>query len=104
MNAPLRIWHPFTNAALDASPIFVERAEGVWLHTRDGRTILDAVSSWWVNLRAHANPRISAAIAQQARKMEHVIFAGFTHEPAELLAAGMWKWLGPAFARPFFLG
>jgi len=95
MSSSLKIWHPFTNAALDPSPIFVERAEGVWLHTRDGRKILDAVSSWWVNLHGHANPRIAAAIAEQARKMEHVILAGFTHEPAERLASGLRKWLAP---------
>src|SRR5439155_25376919 len=92
MSSSLKIWHPFTNAALDPSPILVERAEGAWLHTRDGRKILDAVSSRWVNLHGHANPRIAAAIAEQARKMEHVIFAGFTHEQAERLAAGLRKW------------
>jgi adenosylmethionine---8-amino-7-oxononanoate aminotransferase len=95
MNFPLRIWHPFTNAALDSEPVLIERAEGVWLHARDGRKIIDAVSSWWVNLHGHANPRIAAAIAEQARKMEHVILAGFTHEPAEKLAAGLGKWLAP---------
>src|SRR5579859_6194262 len=99
MGSSLRIWHPFTNAALDPSPIFVERAEGVWLHTRDGRKILDAVSSWWVNLHGHANPRIAAAIAEQAQKMEHVILAGFTHEPAERLASGLRKCLAPLDAR-----
>jgi len=102
MGSPLRIWHPFTNSALDPSPIFVERAEGVWLHTRDGRKILDAVSSWWVNLHGHANPRIAAAIAEQAAKMEHVILAGFTHEPAERLASGLRKWLAPELTRLFF--
>jgi adenosylmethionine-8-amino-7-oxononanoate aminotransferase len=102
MSSPLKIWHPFTNSALDPSPIFVERAEGVWLHTRDGRKILDAVSSWWVNLHGHANPRIAAAIAEQARKMEHVILAGFTHEPAEQLAAGLRKWLAPELTQLFF--
>ena len=102
MGSPLRIWHPFTNSALDPSPIFVERAEGVWLHTRDGRKILDAVSSWWVNLHGHANPRIAEAIAEQARKMEHVILAGFTHEPAEKLAAGLRKWLAPELTHLFF--
>src|SRR5262249_48333342 len=76
MEISLKIWHPFTNSALDPEPIFVERAEGVWLHTRDGRKILDAVSSWWVNLHGHGNPQIAAAIAEQARKMEHVILAG----------------------------
>src|SRR3989449_8621946 len=100
MSSSLKIWHPFTNAALDPSPIFVERAEGVWLHTRDGRKILDAVSSWWVNLHGHANPRIVAAIAEQARKMEHVIFAGFTHEPAEKFAAGLGGKCGALSAAP----
>src|SRR5881394_1943411 len=95
MNPALRIWHPFTHSRLDLPPLQVERAEGVYLYTRDGRKILDAVSSWWVNLHGHANPRIAGAIAEQARKMEHVIFAGFTHEPAERLAAGLRKWLAP---------
>ncbi len=98
----MKIWHPFTNSALDPEPIFVERAEGVWLHTRDGRKILDAISSWWVNLHGHANSRIAAAIAEQARKMEHVILAGFTHEPAEKLAEGLRKWLAPDLAHLFF--
>lgn len=98
----LRIWHPFTNSAIDPEPIFVERAEGVWLHTRDGRKILDAVSSWWVNLHGHANPKIAAAIAEQARKMEHVILAGFTHEPVERLAEGLRKWLAPSLTHLFF--
>ncbi len=93
--SPLGIWHPFTNSVLDPAPILVERAEGVWLHTKDGRKIIDAISSWWVNLHGHANPRIAGAIAEQARKMEHVIFAGFTHEPAERLAAGLRKWVAP---------
>jgi adenosylmethionine-8-amino-7-oxononanoate aminotransferase len=102
MSSPLRIWHPFTNTALDPAPIEIERAEGVWLHARDGRKIIDAVSSWWVNLHGHANPRIAAAIAEQARKMEHVILAGFTHEPAEDLAAGLRKWLAPELTHLFF--
>jgi len=102
MVSPLRIWHPFTNSALDPAPIPVERAEGVWLYTTDGRKIIDAVSSWWVNLHGHSNPRIAAAIAEQARKMEHVILAGFTHEPAEKLAAGLRKWLAPDLMHLFF--
>src|SRR5438093_13069390 len=89
MSSPLRIWHPFTNSALDPAPIEIERAEGVWLYAKDGRQIIDAVSSWWVNLHGHANPRIAAAIAEQARKMEHVILAGFTHQPAEEQASGL---------------
>jgi adenosylmethionine-8-amino-7-oxononanoate aminotransferase len=102
METPLKIWHPFTNSALDPEPIAIERAEGVSLHAKDGRKIIDAVSSWWVNLHGHANPRIAAAIAEQARKMEHVILAGFTHEPAEKLAAALGKWLAPEIKHLFF--
>ena len=83
---PLSIWHPFTQEALDPRPIRIERAEGVYLYTADGRRLLDAISSWWVNLHGHAHPRIAAAIAEQAHKLEHVIFAGFTHQPAEELS------------------
>jgi adenosylmethionine---8-amino-7-oxononanoate aminotransferase len=102
MSSPLRIWHPFTNRALDPAPIEIEGAEGVWLHARGGRKIIDAVSSWWVNLHGHANPRIAAAIADQARKMEHVILAGFTHEPAEELATRLRKWVAPELTHLFF--
>src|SRR6266700_1318551 len=102
MSSPLRIWHPFTNSALDPAPIEIERAEGVWLYTKDGRRIIDAISSWWVNLHGHANPRIAAAIAEQARKMEHVILAGFTHEPAEELESRLRKWLAPELTHLFF--
>jgi adenosylmethionine-8-amino-7-oxononanoate aminotransferase len=102
MNSALRIWHPFTNSALDPPPLQVERAEGVYLHTKDGRKILDAISSWWVNLHGHANPRIAAAVAAQARKLEHVILAGFTHEAAEELAERLRKWLSPELTHLFF--
>ncbi len=83
---PLSIWHPFTQEALDPQPIRIDRGEGVFLYTRDGRKLIDAISSWWVNLHGHAHPLIAEAIAEQARKLEHVIFAGFTHDAAEELA------------------
>jgi len=102
MNSPLRIWHPFTNSLLDPAPLQVERAEGVYLYTKDGRKILDAISSWWVNLHGHANPRIAAAIAAQAKKLEHVILAGFTHDAAEELAARLRKWVAPELTHLFF--
>jgi len=102
MSTPLRIWHPFTNAALDPAPVHVVRAEGVFLHTADGRKIIDAVSSWWVNLHGHANPRISAAIAEQARTLEHVILAGFTHDAAEELATRLSKWVLGELTHLFF--
>src|SRR6266481_3206598 len=102
MSSPLKIWHPFTNSKLDPAPIEIERAEGVWLYAKDGRQIVDAISSWWVNIHGHGNPRIAASIAEQARKMEHVILAGFTHEPAEELAARLRKWVAPELTHLFF--
>jgi adenosylmethionine-8-amino-7-oxononanoate aminotransferase len=102
MNSSLQIWHPFTNSALDPAPLMVRKAEGVYLHTPDGRKIIDAISSWWVNLHGHANPRIAAAIAEQARKLEHVILAGFTHEAAEELATRLSKWLPRELTHLFF--
>ena len=100
--SPLSIWHPFTQDALEPEPIFIERAEGVYLYTPDGRRLLDAISSWWVNLHGHAHPLIAGAIAEQARKLEQVIFAGFTHGPAEELAARLRTVLPPSLEHIFF--
>jgi len=83
---PSPVWHPFTQHALAGPAIPIARAEGAYLHTPDGRSILDAISSWWVSTHGHGHPHIAKAIEQQAAKLEQVIFAGFTHEPAELLA------------------
>ncbi len=102
MTPALQIWHPFTNSALDPAPLLVRQAEGVHLHLGDGRKIIDAISSWWVNLHGHANPRIAKAIAGQAEKLEHVILAGFSHEAAEELAARLSKWLPRELTYLFF--
>src|SRR3989442_12896321 len=99
---PLSIWHPFTQLALDPRPVHIERGEGVYLYTRDGRQLIDAISSWWVNLHGHAHPLIAEAIAAQARKLEHVIFAGFTHETAEELARRLGQVLPSALDRLFY--
>ena len=80
------IWHPFTPLSDGNEPILIRAAEGVYLETTDGRRIIDAVSSWWVNLHGHSNPHIAEAIYKQSKTLEHVIFAGFTHEPAIRLA------------------
>ncbi len=98
----LSIWHPFTQEALDPAPIRIERAQGPYLYTSDGREILDAISSWWVNLHGHSHPAIAAAIAEQARKLEHVIFAGFTHQPAEELAERLRAALPKSLNHMFF--
>jgi adenosylmethionine---8-amino-7-oxononanoate aminotransferase len=102
MSSPLKIWHPFTNGALDPAPLLVRKAEGVYLHIADGRKIIDAISSWWVNLHGHGNPRIASAIAEQARKLEQVILAGFSHEGAEELAARLRRWLPRELTYMFF--
>jgi adenosylmethionine-8-amino-7-oxononanoate aminotransferase len=95
-------WHPFTQEALDPAPIRIERGEGAYLYTSDGRRIVDAISSWWVNIHGHSHPRIAEAISKQARKLEHVIFAGFTHEPAEEFSQKLTKVLPPGLEHIFF--
>lgn len=80
------VWHPFTPFEGLPAPVEIVRGSGALLFTREGKTIIDAISSWWVNLHGHANPVIAAAIAQQAASLEHVIFAGLTHQPAIELA------------------
>jgi adenosylmethionine-8-amino-7-oxononanoate aminotransferase len=102
MSSAIRIWHPFSNSVLDPAAIRVVKAEGVFLHTADGRKIIDAISSWWVNLHGHANLRIAAAIAEQARKLEHVILAGFTQDAAEELATRLRKWIPQNLTHMFF--
>src|SRR6266849_5414351 len=98
----LHLWHPFTQEGADPAPLRIRRAEGVYLETGDGRRILDAISSWWVNLHGHAHPAIAAAIARQAERLEHVLFAGFSHEPAEELAARLGKIVPAALRHIFF--
>lgn len=86
---PSPVWHPFTQHALQPNAPVVVRANGAYLETRDGRRIFDAISSWWVITHGHCHPRIVAAIARQAEQLDQVIFAGYTHEPAERLARGL---------------
>ncbi len=82
------LWHPCTQMRdhADYPPIPIRRGQGVWLEDFDGKRYLDAIGSWWVNLFGHANPRINTAIADQLGKLEHVILAGFTHEPVVTLS------------------
>src|SRR5438034_894809 len=80
------VWHPYTQMKTAAPPLPIVRGQGVYLYTEDGRKLLDGTSSWWVNIHGHAHPRLGQAIAEQAKRLEHVIFAGATHEPAVDLA------------------
>jgi adenosylmethionine-8-amino-7-oxononanoate aminotransferase len=98
----LHLWHPFTQEGVDPSPLIVRGGKGVFIETQDGRKILDAISSWWVNLHGHSHPAIAEAIAEQAARLEHVLFAGFSHEPAEELAGRLGKVVAPALRHVFF--
>lgn len=96
------VWRPFTQAKTAAPPIPVARAYGCTLEAEDGRQYLDLMSSWWVNLHGHANPIIAEAVATQARNLEQVIFADFTHAPAATLAARLARVLPGELSRTFY--
>jgi len=80
------IWHPYTQMQNAAPPIPIVRGEGVYLFTEDGKKYIDAISSWWVNIHGHSHPYIAQKVAEQLLRLEHVIFAGFTHPGAIELA------------------
>ena len=96
------VWHPYTQHATAPAPIPIARAAGAVLIDVDGREIIDAISSWWVTLHGHAQPEIAEAIGRQAKVLEQVIFAGFTHEPAAALAAALAEKLPRGLTRVFF--
>ncbi len=96
------VWHPFTQHGLGEPIPIVSHARDARIHTADGRSFIDAISSWWVTTHGHCNPRIMAAIAEQAGKLDQIIFAGWTHEPAETLAAGLRAILPDALEHVFF--
>jgi len=80
------IWHPYTQMQTALPPVPIVRGEGACLFGEDGKKYIDAVSSWWVNIHGHSHPYIAQKVAEQLTKLEHVIFAGFTHEGAVELA------------------
>jgi len=96
------IWHPFTQHALRADFPKVLRTEGAYLITADGRRIIDAISSWWVITHGHRHPRIVAAIRTAAETLDQVIFAEYSHEPAERLAEKLLAVAPPGLAHVFF--
>ncbi|MFN3940304.1 MAG: aminotransferase class III-fold pyridoxal phosphate-dependent enzyme, partial [Chitinophagales bacterium] len=86
MNDGNYIWHPFTQMKTAGTPVHIVKGEGALLYDINGKTYIDAISSWWTNLHGHAHPYIAQKIYEQALQLEHVIFAGFTHTPALELA------------------
>ena len=95
------IWHPFTQEKTAEPPIAIKRGYGSYLYDTDDTPYLDLISSWWVNLHGHAHPDIVKAIHAQSMTLEHVIFAGFTHEPAVQLCEKLQPLL-PGFSKFFF--
>jgi adenosylmethionine-8-amino-7-oxononanoate aminotransferase len=102
MKSGLSIWHPFSQEALDPPPVRIVRAQGAYLYTDDGRRLIDGISSWWVNIHGHCHSAIVSAIAEQAAKLDHVLLAGFSHEPIEELCARLRKVLPGNLDHIFF--
>jgi adenosylmethionine-8-amino-7-oxononanoate aminotransferase len=96
------VWHPFTQHAVQPEATMISRGEGAWLETADGHRIFDAISSWWVVTHGHRHPHIMRAIKDQADRLDQVIFAGFTHEPAEKLARHLVEITPPELEYVFF--
>ena len=96
------VWHPFTQHAVQGEMPTIVRGEGAWLTSADGRRIFDAIASWWVVTHGHCHPQIMAAIKAQADLLDQVIFAGFTHPPADALARLLVEMTPPELAYVFF--
>ena len=94
------VWHPYTQMQTAPPPLPIVRGKGVYLYTEDGREILDGISSWWVNIHGHSHPALNAALAEQAARLEHVMFAGCTHAPAVDLAERLVAQLPPPSTAP----
>jgi adenosylmethionine-8-amino-7-oxononanoate aminotransferase len=98
------VWHPCTQMKDHEAlpPIPIRRGQGAWLEDYEGRRYLDAISSWWVNLFGHANPRINSAVRDQLETLEQVILAGFTHEPVIALSEALTALAPPGLTRCFY--
>lgn len=99
------VWHPFTQHKTEKDFPVITKGIAATLEAEDGHRVLDATSSWWVNLHGHGHPEIASAIAKQAAELEHVIFAGYTHKPAVELSAQLIeeaKKINPHWRKVFF--
>jgi len=98
------VWHPCSQMKhYETFPLVpISRGQGAWLYDFDGKKYLDTVSSWWVNLFGHSNPRINAALREQLEKLEHVMLAGFTHEPVVELSERLRELAPPGLGHCFY--
>jgi adenosylmethionine---8-amino-7-oxononanoate aminotransferase len=99
---PSPVWQPYTQMKTAPPPLKVIRGQGVMLELANGRQIMDCISSWWVTLHGHSHPVLAEALYRQAQQLEQVIFAGFTHDPAEQLARQLLCHVPPSLTRVFF--
>lgn len=95
-------WHPYTQHKTARPPVAIVRGEGALLWDEGGKEYIDAIASWWVNPFGHSNPVIADAIYRQLTTLEHVLFGGFTHEPAVQLAEKLLEMLPPNQSRVFY--
>ena len=95
-------WHPYTQHALEDAPLPVVAAKGAVLRLEDGSELIDAISSWWATLHGHGREELVQAMSGQARTLDHVLFAGTTHEPAVALAEALVRIAPGDLARVFF--
>tara|TARA_B100001057_G_scaffold62016_1_gene55333 strand:- start:303 stop:1610 length:1308 start_codon:yes stop_codon:yes gene_type:complete len=97
-----KIWHPFTQSNNEDKPIIIDYAKDEKIYDIDGKAYVDLISSWWVNIHGHAKKEIAHAIFKQSKKLEQVVFAGFSHEPAVILADRLTKLLPRKLSRVFY--
>lgn len=96
------IWHPFTQSLTAPPPISIVSGKGAFLYSEEGKGYLDGIASWWVNLHGHAHPHIVQKIASQAGQLEHVIFAGYTHPQAVILAERLLALFSSKYSHVFY--
>jgi adenosylmethionine-8-amino-7-oxononanoate aminotransferase len=96
------VWHPYTQHQLETGPLAVASASGARLRLQDGRELVDAISSWWTCLHGHGEPRLVEALRAQAQRLDHVLFAGATHEPAVRLAEELVRRAPRGLSRVFY--